>query len=313
MNSPQSLNYETRPCKFVERCMLLLSLQRICNKFVGGYQYVGFGGVSFTDFKLFHKGLHIDSMHSIEGGSFHKKKLEYNKPYSFIKIHQVLSSEALNRIPLTNKTLIWLDYDGVLETYMFDDLRIVLSVLPAGSIYIMTCNRELKSKEDPTEDSTPEEFKEKFGQLSPFKLTQKDLSSKSNYKTIRKMFLMQIDDIIRNRVQNKEDISFTQLFDIIYSENRGARMYTFGGIIMPDDKNLASLDLSDFDFIYNGSDEAFKIEVPNITHLEEILINKHIGLPGDLDEELEDIVKVTDYNKYLSIHKYYPNFVNANI
>ena len=69
MNSPKYLNYETRPAKFTERKMLLSSFLRICNLYGGNYQYIGLGGVSFTDFKLFHKELHIDEMYSLEGGN----------------------------------------------------------------------------------------------------------------------------------------------------------------------------------------------------------------------------------------------------
>lgn len=55
MKSPTVLNYEIRPCKFAERRMLLASFARIIGVFKQQYQYVGFGGLSFTDFKLFHR------------------------------------------------------------------------------------------------------------------------------------------------------------------------------------------------------------------------------------------------------------------
>ena len=86
MNSSKRLNYETRPAKFTERKMLLSSFLRICNLYGGNYQYIGLGGVSFTDFKLFHKELHINEMYSLEGGDFSKEKLQINLPFSFIKI-----------------------------------------------------------------------------------------------------------------------------------------------------------------------------------------------------------------------------------
>ena len=60
MKSPTSLNYEIRPCKFVERKMLLSAFARIIPLFKQEYQYIGFGGLSFTDFKLFHRELHIN-------------------------------------------------------------------------------------------------------------------------------------------------------------------------------------------------------------------------------------------------------------
>ena len=60
--SAVTINYEIRPCKFVERRMLLASLSRILGAIrkEQEYQYIGFGGCSFTDFKLFHRELQIN-------------------------------------------------------------------------------------------------------------------------------------------------------------------------------------------------------------------------------------------------------------
>ena len=90
MKSPTVLNYEIRPCKFAERRMLLASFARIIGVFKQQYQYVGFGGLSFTDFKLFHRELHINTMYSIEG-EYCKPKLEFNKPYSCISIGWIMT------------------------------------------------------------------------------------------------------------------------------------------------------------------------------------------------------------------------------
>ena len=77
MNSPKKINYETRPFKFTERKMLLSTFIRLSNKYESPYQYIGFGGLTFTDFKLFHKELHIEKMHSIEGGDFSTERLSF--------------------------------------------------------------------------------------------------------------------------------------------------------------------------------------------------------------------------------------------
>ena len=99
MKSPTVLNYEVRPCKFVERRMLLSVLSRIIPLFQQEYQYIGFGGLSFTDFKMFHRELHINQMFSIEYG-YPKEKLEFNKPYSCIQIHPGRSIDELSKIVL---------------------------------------------------------------------------------------------------------------------------------------------------------------------------------------------------------------------
>ena len=152
MKSPTVLNYEVRPCKFVERRMLLSVLSRIIPLFQQEYQYIGFGGLSFTDFKMFHRELHINQMFSIEYG-YPKEKLEFNKPYSCIQIHPGRSIDELSKIDLTKPSIIWLDYDGCLNSDIFEDLEIIFNRIPHGSIYLMSCNRQMRNGDNQDHDT----------------------------------------------------------------------------------------------------------------------------------------------------------------
>lgn len=312
MNSPKRLNYETRPAKFTERKMLLSSFLRVCNQYKDRYQYIGLGGLAFTDFKLFHKELHINEMYSFEGGSFSMDKLNVNCPYSFINIIKESSTEALPKIDLTKKTLVWLDYDDSLENFMFEDLTILMNKLPVGSIYLMSCNRQLKS-DNSGEIYTVEEFREKFGSLSPFNVTEKDLSGGEDFNTIRKMFSQLINKTIKDRNRNGENIRFQQLYNILYQENRGARMFTFGGVITESDKAFEELNQSDFDFI-KIEDSVYKIDIPNLTSKEIDLINKNISNNDGLKEIIDKrIATEVEIDKHKDIYKYLPNFYDVRL
>lgn len=312
MNSPEKINYETRPFKFTERKMLLSSFTRLCNKYEIPYQYIGFGGLAFTDFKLFHKELHIHDMHSIEGGDFSHERLSFNSPYSFIKIHKDFSTDALAKINLGLKSIVWLDYDGVVEPYMFEDLSLLMHKLPVGSIYLMTCNRQLRSEET-GKPYMIDEFKDKFGAIVPFDLKQKDLSGEESCKTIRRMFLLHIENVLDGRNKRNENIKFNQLYNIVYEENRGAKMFTFGGVITDDSTEFDTLNLSDFSFI-KTDEENYKIEIPNITFREEIYINQHIGDSEKIDSlKRQKIIKEQDIEKYISIYKFLPTFFDVRV
>jgi hypothetical protein len=290
--------------------MLLSTFARICHYFQGEYQYIGFGGLSFTDFKLFHKELHIEKMCSIEGGDLSEARLEFNSPYSFIQIHKDLSTNVLSRIELNRQSLVWLDYDGVLDNYMFEDLSLLMRQLPVGSIYLITCNRELKSAET-GEEYTVEQFKDKFGTLVPFDITAKGFSSAENHKTIRKMLSTQIEVIMADRVRNTENIKFLQLYNILYQENRGARMFTFGGVITNVEKQISDLNINDFPFIC-ATEKTYEIKIPNLTFKEEIHINHHI--PDKIDSlKLINIINSDDIDKYIAIYKFLPNFFDVRI
>lgn len=312
MNSPRRLNYETRPAKFTERKMLLSSFLRVCNQYKDRYQYIGLGGLAFTDFKLFHKELHIDEMYSFEAGSFSIDKLNVNCPYSFINIIKESSTEALPKIDLNKKTIVWLDYDDSLKNFMFEDLVILMTKLPVGSIYLMSCNRELKS-DNSGEIYTVEEFREKFGSLVPFNLTGKDLSGAEDFNTIRKMFTQLITKTIKDRNRNGENIRFHQLYNIQYQENRGARMFTFGGVITEADKKFEELNQSDFDFI-KTNDSVYKIDIPNLTLKEIDLINKNISNDAGLKDIINKrIATEVEIDKHKDIYKYLPNFYDVRI
>jgi hypothetical protein len=310
MNSPKKLNYEVRPVKFTERKMMLAILQRVCGYFGNKYQYIGFGGLTFTDFKLFHKELHVDEMTTIEAGSFSKEKIEFNSPYSFIKIFMEGSTSALNKIDLKKKSLVWLDYDGVLDDYMFDDITLLFSKLPEGSIYVISCNKELKFSESNTEYTT-EQFKEKFGSLVPFDLSNEDFSGLNNHKTIRKMLLSHIQKVLKERSGIESELNFHQLFNVIYKENRGANMFTYGGVLGGDNFNPEELSLVDFDF-FNPLDIAYKIEMPNLTRKEVELINSKIHLKEK--ELLEmNVISENDLEKYKKSYKYMPHFYDIRV
>jgi hypothetical protein len=309
MNSSKRLNYETRPAKFTERKMLLSSFLRICNLYGGNYQYIGLGGVSFTDFKLFHKELHINEMYSLEGGDFSKEKLQINLPFSFIKIIKERTTIALNKLDLDRRTLVWLDYDDTLKPYMFEDLEILLRRMPVGSVYLMSCNKELKSDET-RDEYTVEEFREIYGDLVPFELKAKDFSASEDYKTIRTMFSTFINKIMKER---DEEIKFQQLYNFLYQENRGARMYTFGGVIMEKEKKIQELNLNDFDFI-KEADEPYKIELPNLTSKEIDLINRNISDEEALEELInKKIVKKSEIDQHKQTYKYLPNFYDVRL
>ncbi|WP_447767579.1 O-methyltransferase [Sphingobacterium faecium] len=312
MNSPKKLNYETRPLKFVERKMLLSSFSRICYYFKENYQYIGLGGISFTDFKLFHKELHIDEMHSIEGGSFSLSKLEVNNPYSFITIHTGHTSEVLHNIDLTKKTIAWLDYDGTLEDYMFTDISILFSKLPIGSLYLITCNKELK---DPETSNIYEidTFNDKFPNQIPYNTVKKDLATDRSHLVIGKMIKTAIDKTIKERNRIGENIKFEQLFNIVYQENRGANMFTYGGIILDKEQELNTLNIEHLEIISN-TDDPFTINLPNLTFKEMDLLNCSLREEEKLEILIQDNVFTRiDIEKYNKVYRYLPVFMDIRI
>ena len=309
MKSPTALNYEIRPCKFVERRMLLSAFIRILPLFNSNYQYIGFGGLSFTDFKLFHRELHINTMYSIEGG-YNESKLEFNKPYSCIKILCGKSLAMLSTIELTQPSIIWLDYDDCLSLDIFNVLEHILMRIPHGSIYLMSCNRQLRK------DKTPysiEELTEIYNNLVPIGLDKDCCSSTKAAETIRRMLEGDCNNVISDRNKTEATkLKFKTLFNLIYEEYRGARMYTFGGIVLNDSFDEKSLKLSDLDFI--GTSEPYEIDIPNLTYREATALNQILYFDEKenyfINNSIIDKDEIVRYKKY---YKYLPNFYDVRL
>ena len=309
MKSPTALNYEIRPCKFVERRMLLSAFIRILPLFNSNYQYIGFGGLSFTDFKLFHRELHINTMYSIEGG-YNESKLEFNKPYSCIKILCGKSLAMLSTIELTQPSIIWLDYDDCLSLDIFNDLEHILMRIPHGSIYLMSCNRQLRK------DKTPysiEELTEIYNNLVPIGLDKDCCSSTKAAETIRRMLEGDCNNVISDRNKTEATkLKFKTLFNLIYEGYRGARMYTFGGIVLNDSFDEKSLKLSDLDFI--GTSEPYEIDIPNLTYREATALNQILYFDEKenyfINNSIIDKDEIVRYKKY---YKYLPNFYDVRL
>lgn len=308
MKSATVLNYETRPCKFAERRMLLASIARIMGVLKLKYQYIGFGGLSFTDFKLFHKELHIKEMYSIEA-KYEPNKLEFNKPYSCINILHGQSSDQLSRIDLSKPSIVWLDYDNTLSMTFFTDIELVLREVPHGSIVIISCNRELKNGNTPY---TNDEFKEIYGPLVPYDITENCCADVNSSETIKRMLEGYCHRIIKERNSIGDNLSFVPLYNIKYAEYRGARMFTYGGIVLSPECEKDDLNIDGFDFI--STIQPYEINIPNLTYREASYLNQILDIE-EREKELIDkrILTATEVEKYKRIYRFLPHFYDVRL
>ncbi len=313
MRSPELFNYELRPCKFAERRILLASLYRIVGVLKCEYQYIGFGGLTFTDFKLFHKELNINQLYSIES-CFSPAKLEFNKPFSCITILHGMSSHMLLKADLDKPSIVWLDYDGCLTMDVFTDISILFNALPHGSVYIMTCNRQLQNNDvDPQRPYTKEELNMEFPGLIPFDLKESCCAEMNTPFTIKTMVYSFCTKILheRNGLENSH-LRFKPLYNIKYKERQGAGMYTYGGIILDEKFNDDDIYFSEFEYL--NKDNPFEIDIPNLTHKEALYLNQIINIEKKEQEFIErGIVKNKDLVKYKQFYKYMPNYYDVRL
>lgn len=312
MKSPSIINYEIRPCKFTERRILLSSLLAITNRLNIEYQYIGFGGLAFTDFKLFHKELGINTMYSIEA-CYSCEKIAFNKPYSCINVLHYKSTEALLKIDLTRPSIVWLDYDGELTMDTFTDISILFNQLPEGSIYILTCNRQLINEEaDPQRPYSNEEFENVFKELVPYNIEKNCCSEVNSYRTIKSMVDAYCERILRERNKLQDSLlHYKPLYNFKYQEQGGAKMYTTGGIIIGDNISEAFINQCNTEFI---GEDVIDISIPNLTRRESLWLNQNMNNEAlERDIIQKSIIKEKDIDNYKKFYKYMPNFYDVRL
>lgn len=321
MASFEKINYNIRPNKCIERKMIceVLSKLSLIDE-LNSYRYIGFGSTFFTDFSLFHKQLGISDLISIEIAEEKKDRFEFNKPFSCIQIKYGEASTILPNLELDKKkNIIWLDYDGIIEGYMFSDIDTIIANAMEGSVFMLSLNVE------PFRGDQEQKLKnliDKIGkQRIPIEYQSINLNAKNYIKVIYQMIDMQIKKSLSERNGNNEEkIEYKQIFNYLYKD--GATMLTVGGIIhnAEQKKNINKMKLHKFNHIRLDENQ-YKIQCPNLTYKEIQLLNNL--LPCDIEtddlgtitnEKLKGIpLSSADIKDYSEIYRYYPNYAETNI
>lgn len=185
----------------------------------------------------------------------------------------------------------------------------VLREVPHGSIIIISCNRELKNGNTPY---TNEEFKEIYGSLVPYDITENCCADVNSSETIKRMLEGYCHRIIKERNSIGDNLSFVPLYNIKYAEYRGARMLTYGGIVLSSECEKDDLNIDGFDFI--STIQPYEINIPNLTYREASYLNQILDIE-EREKELIDkrILTATEVEKYKRIYRFLPHFYDVRL
>ncbi|HWV98726.1 MAG TPA: O-methyltransferase [Candidatus Acidoferrum sp.] len=317
MNFPsfEKFNYGLRPAKNIERkmmCETLARLSRIAP--LRSYQYIGFGAVAFHDFVLFHQRLGIHRMTSVESFTEAQRRIEFNRPYSCIKIRWGVSYDVIPKLKWNQRVIVWLDYDRPLESRMLGDITILTSSVKSGSVVIVTVDADPGRVE--ADENTPEKrlevLRSRVGR-SKIRASVKgsDLAKWGLAEVSRNVIHDHIEKTLSDRnapLGPDVRLGYHQLFNFHYADN--ARMVTVGGLITDpnDEERLNKSHFKDLDFIRTeGVEGAYRIESPILT-LREIRyldgrlprMSRSARHPRWLPEE--------ERKKYAKVYRYFPAF-----
>lgn len=310
--SYEKINYQIRPGKNIERKMFVETFRRL-SEFgsLHSYRYVGFGSAYFSDFYLFHKSLGLRRMISIEKDVENHSRFRFNRPFACIRLHFGRSNDVLPTLSWGTKTILWLDYDGRLDSGALTDVSHFCSAAPAGSVIVMTVN----AMPDQAGEDRVRLLRTRVGNANvPPDVTQASLGGWGTAGVYRRIIHNQISQRINERnggLEETRQLVYRQLFNFRYAD--AAKMLSVGGLIY----ERRQQDIFErcafqrhFDFVCDG-DDAYSIETPNLTFRE--IHHLDSQLPKRTRKVKGKSIPNEDIEKYAKVYRYFPRFAEAEI
>jgi len=299
-------DYRIRPAKHVERQMILDVLRRLSALGpLSEYAYVGFGAEYFVDFTLFHKGLGIAEMTSIESAASLIERCEFNKPYDSVTVLEGRSSEHFAKIDFLGPTVAWPDYTERLDKQQLGDLDMLALRLPSRSVLMATVNAEPDKCDQPSD--LLKLLEERVGPNSvPHGTKSADLIGWNSSGVSREI----IDAQIKKSVALRDDgAKYFQLVNFQYRD--GQRMLTVGGIVLSA-ADTDSFGLCRFDTVdgYRPDVDHVRIVLPQLTAREMAHLDTQLPCEDDLDGPG---LKESELDAYRSYYRWYPRYALVDL
>ena len=230
MASFNVVNYSLRPSKSIQRQVVFGGIRLLQDQLrLEDLVYIGLGSIWFIDFIMAHKVLEIDNMVSIEQDALGYRRAQFNAPFSTVDVRHGSSSDVLPLLfdePAYNERpwIIWLDYDGVFDETLREDVRVVVENAPENSIMLLTFS--CVDRKYGHGNERPNRLRELFGDLVPSDLP-KSACSKESLQNKLADFTM---DFIKSvAVIARRPGGFVPGFRILYKDS--APMVTVGGML----------------------------------------------------------------------------------
>lgn len=310
----RELHYLQRPAKNIERRMIADLFHRLDRvRALDEWRYVGMGSVYFADFALFHRTIGFGEMINIESeaSAANQERFTFNKPFDCVDLRWGKASNVLPGLAWDVPSVVWLDYDGVLDSEKLAD---VASVVTSGttptfllvSVNVDSSGDNVSVLESFTENVTP--------QRVPAGTVADDVGGWGLAELAWKVLAAEIASAVADRngvIDEQEDeVEWRQLLHFQYAD--GAKMLTVGGLVsrLGDSAAVDSADLAGL-FFTKTDHSAFRIRVPNITN-REILHLAH-QMPKHHDDLDHQGIPERERRDFASAYRYFPAYVAVDL
>lgn len=290
-------SYQRRPAKHIERLLIVEGCRRLVAAF-GAYSYVGFGGIEFIDFDLFHRALGIGEMISIEKDYGSEARYEFNKPFAGVSMRIGRASDHLPVLDWQGLRIVWLDYECQLNEEVIRDSQTVARNAIPGSVLIVSVNAKADGTDklarltaNVTEDRVPDD------------VTEDSLKPKWGFAAAQRRI---VSEAVGTTVAHRGDaVHLQQVFNFNYADD--ARMQTIGWILAAPgiDRALDGCRLDELPFVRTG-DDAMEIRVPVLTQKELRALNERLPKRPGRRRRAVSWLTEDDQKAYAVLYRWYP-------
>lgn len=312
-----TVQYSMRPAKQVERRMLVDGLLLLAEAgfAIRDYQYTGMGSIHFVDFAMFHRFLGIRSMLSVEFSKDIRRRVRFNAPYKnavAVKAGKAIG-DVIPSLSKKRRHMLWLDYDTVLSDYMLRDLSYAASVLPAGSLLLVTVDTEPpglvgRSQKNTKYNHEPGVTRQHFESVARDYVFPNNGDEDFEYKKLPGMNIRAIRGAIEAGSCGRSDGQFQLLFNFLYAD--GHRMLTQGGMIAssPDINRIKSSRFAEAVYArFDCDEEPCRISVPCLTRKEQMYLDENMPIASGWSPKAFELSQ-QEVREYAKIYRFYPTY-----
>ena len=280
--SYRSIDYRIRPAKHVERLMMCEAFRRLRFATIESYQYIGLGSVYFSDFALYHRALGIKHMISIEQAEHDKLRFNANLPFANIEMRWGKTEARLPEIDLSNRSIVWLDYDSPLNRSILDDVRSVATRISSGSVLAISVQAQPFRVVAGQPRANMDKLAESLGaeRINPDSRDEELLGwgTAQQYRRILAEELQQVLSQRNGALPPHYRFQARQIFNFHYADN--ANMLTVGWVVV-DEGQIPLFNSCDFEGLefFRSGESAFRIDIPKLTPVEMRSLLAQMPLP----------------------------------
>jgi len=331
--SGDSIAYQLRPNKHIDRQIFIDFIKLLgTQKPLPSYEYISMGGPFLEDATAIYRETGIEKITSFEAEKHVLERQLFNRPFSFIECLGQTSEEFIEAFPehssiknADGNFIVWLDYaDSGKRLAQLQELEKLLVKMESWDVVRITMNANAVTLGTKVDDGDTDikqtrlrKLRSVLGGSYPCDAQETDMVQKKFPNILARIIGIAAERAMKGR-KNVYPVSVCSYADGNHT------MLTVTMIVLTQNewKHFSqALQASEWPYMASGWEDIEKISIPALSQKEKISIDG--GLKSKTAEEILDETGVVfsssreamleTLETYIRVHRFYPNFVRADL